>query len=210
MQADYTSFVERMISRYEGGYGWSRQDPGGPTKFGVTCYDLAEHRHQRMDSMTVWAPIVRAMPLVEADAIYAAKYATACRFNDLMVGADCVVFDFGVNSGPSRAIKYAQRVVGVTIDGILGSDTLREINHSDPTAFINDLCDFRLSFLRKLGIWSTFGKGWAARVRDLRAYSLNLLNPKAKKATFQTKPHRIPKAFAKAYGDEELRNLAHD
>ncbi len=30
---DYKPFVERMISRYEGGYGWDRNDPGGPTKF---------------------------------------------------------------------------------------------------------------------------------------------------------------------------------
>ena len=56
---DYRPFVERMINRYEGGYGWNRSDPGGPTKDGITCYDLAEHRHQVMDSMVRWAPIVR-------------------------------------------------------------------------------------------------------------------------------------------------------
>ncbi len=196
-----------MISRYEGGYGWDRNDSGGPTKFGITCYDLAEHRHATMDSMARWAPLVRAMSLTEAEAIYAAKYATACRFNDLDTGKDCVIFDFGVNSGSSRAVKYAQRVVGVAIDGILSPTTLREINHSNTAAFINELCDARLAFLRGLRIWDTFGHGWSARVRDLRTYSLALLNPKAKKAMFQAKPHRIPKAFAKAYGDDELRTL---
>jgi lysozyme family protein len=206
--ADYKPFVERMIQRYEGGYGWDKNDSGGPTKYGITCYDLAEHRHEVMSSMTTWAPIVKAMSLAEADDIYAQKYATACRFVELGAGKDCVVFDFGVNSGPSRAIKYAQGVVGVRQDGILGPVTLAAINAVASDRFINGLCDDRLGFLKSLRIWSTFGRGWAARVRDLRAYSLALLapSPKALKR-FQAKPHRIPKAFAKAYGEEELKAL---
>ena len=66
--ADYQPFVERMIQRYEGGYGWDAADPGGPTKYGITCYDLAEHRHQTVTSMAAWAPLVKAMTLDEADA----------------------------------------------------------------------------------------------------------------------------------------------
>ena len=50
-QLTYLPFTARMINRYEGGYGWNRADPGGPTKYGITCYDLAEHRGLKMDSM---------------------------------------------------------------------------------------------------------------------------------------------------------------
>ncbi len=171
MKDNYKAFVDRMIQRYEGGYGWDRADSGGPTKYGITCYDLAEHRHQEMKSKAVWAPIVQAMTLQEAEDIYAVKYATSCRFNDLHSGPDCVVFDFGVNSGPSRAVKYAQMVVGTARDGVLGPITLAAINSMDPNKFIDDLCDLRLGFLRHLGIWRTFGRGWSARVADLRAYS---------------------------------------
>ena len=170
MKENYKAFVDRMIQRYEGGYGWDRSDPGGPTNFGITCYDLAEHRHQKMTSMSAWAPLVRAMSLQEAEDIYASKYATACRFDDLNSGPDCAIFDFGVNSGPSRAIKYAQMVVGTARDGILGPITLAAINHMDPNKFVDDICDFRLGFLRALGTWSTFGRGWASRVADLRGY----------------------------------------
>lgn len=170
MYINYTAFVDRMITKYEGGYGWDAKDPGGPTKFGVTCFDLAQHRHQKMTSMKAWAPIVKAMTLQEARDIYAAKYATSCRFNDLNSGADCAVFDFGVNSGPSRSIKYAQRVVGTKQDGVLGPITLDAINQMDPDKFVDELCDARLRFLRGLGTWKTFGRGWSARVSDLRAY----------------------------------------
>ena len=122
MKENYHNFVERMIGKYEGGYGWDRADKGGPTKFGITSYDLAEYLHEPMKSMKAWAPRVRAMPLATADEIYKTKYASAkgCRFDDLNSGCDCVVFDFGVNSGPSRAIKFAQKVVHVAADGNLG------------------------------------------------------------------------------------------
>ncbi len=170
MKENYRAFVARMIQRYEGGYGWDRADPGGPTNFGITCYDLAAHRHLQMNSMAHWAPLVKAMSLDEAEDIYATKYATACRFDDLESGADCAIFDFGVNSGPSRAIKYAQMVVGTTRDGVLGPVTLAAVNGMDADKFINSLCDFRLGFLRQLGTWRTFGRGWTARVADLRAY----------------------------------------
>ncbi len=170
VKENYKAFVDRMIQRYEGGYGWDRADPGGPTNHGITCYDLAEHRHKKMTSMSAWAPIVKAMSLLEAEDIYATKYATACRFNDLNSGSDCAVFDFGVNSGPSRAIRYAQIVVGTPRDGILGPITLAAINKMDPNTFVDDICDMRLHFMRQLSTWRSFGRGWAARVGDLRAY----------------------------------------
>lgn len=198
MQANYQLFVERMIGRYEGGYGWNRSDPGGPTKFGITCYDLAEYLGQKMDSMSAWAPKVQAMTIQTADEIYRKKYATQCRFDDLNSGCDCVVFDFGVNSGSSRAIKFSQAIVGTTADGILGPITLGAINAMGPATFVNKLCDNRLAFLRRLPTWGTFGRGWAARVRDLRQYSLALVVPPAPAvATHEDKESRIPQAFAK-------------
>lgn len=205
---DYKPFVERMIARYEGGYGWDRADPGGPTKFGITCYDLAEHRHQRMDSMERWASMVKALTLGEADDIYATKYATACQFDALRTGTDCVIFDFGVNSGPSRAVKYAQQIAKVRVDGVLGPVTLEAINAMSPGPFIEQLCGRRLAFLRGLSTWRTFGRGWGARVSDLRSYSLGLLQPvKLTLRPHEAKPVRIPRAYGKAYGGEELKAL---
>jgi lysozyme family protein len=94
----------------------------------------------------------------------------------------------------------------------MGPITLAAINAYDPTQFINSLCNNRLSFLKSLSTWSRFGKGWSARVADLRSYSLALLQPaplvaEAAAPRYQAKSHRIPRAFAKAYGDDELQNL---
>lgn len=173
MKANYKPFVDRMIDRYEGGYGWDAGDPGGPTKYGITCWDLAQHRGKRMNSMSAWAPLVRAMTLAEAEGIYATRYATAVQFDALNSGPDCAVFDFTVNSG-NWGIKYAQRVAGAAVDGILGPKTLAGINGMNPLSFVNKLCDYRLAFLHSLGTWNRFGNGWSSRVSDLRSYCRGL------------------------------------
>lgn len=191
-----------MIGRYEGGYGWDAADSGGPTKYGITCYDLAEFLHQKMTSKAAWAPRVKAMSLATADEIYRKKYATACQFDSLNSGCDCVVLDFGVNSGSSRSIKYSQRIVGVAADGVLGPVTLKAINGYGSLKFINALCDARMGFLRSLRIWGTFGKGWTARVRDLRQYSSALVSkvPEADRLGIpEPKERRIHLAFAKSF-----------
>jgi lysozyme family protein len=216
MMADYQQTIERIINDYEGGYGWDKGDPGGPTKFGITCYDLAEHRHERMTSMAAWAPIVRAMSLKEADDIYQTKYAQQCDYAGLGAGCDAVVLDFGINSGSSRSIKFSQEIVRVPVDGQLGPQTQDAINAYGSIKFINALCDARMNFLRRLGTFSTFGRGWTARVRDLRSYATHLAveadkPPGAlempKKEKFEEKHKRIHLAFAKAYHKEDLAAL---
>ena len=119
------------------------------------------------------------MPLSTADEIYDVDYAHANAIQlQLGPGKDTVIFDFGVNSGVSRSIKFSQRIVGTSQDGIMGPVTLAAINAYDPANFINQLCTARLEVLRGLGTWDHFGAGWSARVADLRTYSLNLASTK--------------------------------
>ena len=47
------------------------------------------------------------------------------------------LFDFAVNAGISTASKLAQEVAGVTVDGIIGSRSVRGINSMEPDAFVN-------------------------------------------------------------------------
>ncbi len=162
MQADYDPFVGRMIQRYEGPYGWNKKDPGGPTKYGITCFDLAEHMGQKMDSMARWAPIVQAMTLATAEAIYATKYAVAIGFNDLPAGCDVVVMDYAVNSGVGRGKRVLNAFRG---------------DLSSPKKFIDEVCAERLRFMHAIrggSAWAEFGHGWQARVTDLQAYAEHL------------------------------------
>lgn len=174
--ANYKAFIDRVIQRYEGGYGWDSGDPGGPTKYGITCYDLAEHRGQKMTSMSAWAPIVRAMGLDEAEAIYKTKYAGFVHFDELPSGADCVCLDYGINSGNGRVGLVANSLVGLH-GSVFTAATVKAIQTTDVNRFITNMDQERLRFLHAIrggAMWQKFGRGWGARVADLDTYSHHL------------------------------------
>lgn len=177
MQVDYTPFIDRVIKNYEGGYGWNKKDPGGPTNFGITCYDLAEFEHKRMTSMAAWATPVRSMPLSTAETIYQNKYANGIRFNDLPIGPDCCMLDYGINSGVSRPILVARALVGLPAGGM--DDTLiGAIQKVNPQQFVTAMNNERLRFMHAIkggASWQEFGHGWQARVDDLATYCAHII-----------------------------------
>jgi lysozyme family protein len=177
MQVNYAPFIDRMIKRYEGGYCWDKGDPGGPTKYGITCWDLAAHRGQKMNSMTAWAPIVRAMSLAEAETIYASKYATAVRFNEIPAGVDCVMMDYAVNSGTARAIRVANALLKLPRRAKMTEDLFAALVKVDAVWFIRSMNAERLAFMHRIrggSAWKIFGHGWQARVDDLTEYALHV------------------------------------
>lgn len=152
----------RLMFGHEGGYSNNRSDPGGPTKYGITHRTLAAHR----GAPSVTAAQVKALTLKEAEEIYRRSYWTQSGGDLLPVGLDYAAFDYGVNSGPARAVKSLQKVVGVAQDGIVGGQTLAAIERypGGVQAVIRAYCDERMRFLRGLKTWGSFGRGWTIRV----------------------------------------------
>lgn len=144
----------------EGGYSNHPSDPGGPTKYGVTHRTLAAHR----GVPRVNPDQVRALTLAEAEEIYRRSYWSQSGGDLLPVGLDYAVFDFGVNSGPARAVKTLQKVVGVRQDGVVGAQTVAAVGKHAVVDVITALCAERMRFLRGLKTWRKFGRGWAIRV----------------------------------------------
>lgn len=152
-----------LVLAHEGGYVNHPQDPGGPTNFGVTQRVYDAYRQKL-------AQTVRSVKLIEAievQDIYNKSYWRLIRGDSLPCGIDYCVFDFAVNSGVSRAVRYLQRTVGVNDDGSIGDMTLNAVyDHArrDEEGFIATYCANRMAFLRSLGTFGTFGKGWTRRV----------------------------------------------
>jgi len=140
--------------KWEGGYSNNASDPGGPTNWGITIADAKKYWKKNAT-----AEEVRKMPLDIAVDIYRTKYwkTTYYDCDKLATGVDLAVFDFGVNSGPSRASKVFKSSIG-------GTDI----------ETINKIFDQRLAFLQKLSTWPTFGTGWTNRCRDLRKTALSM------------------------------------
>lgn len=151
-----------FVLRFEGGYVDHPADPGGATNMGITRASLADWRGKPVSKDDV-----RSLSRVEAGAIYRARYWDAVRGDELPSGVDLAVFDLGVNSGPSRAIRLLQRAVGVAEDGRLGPLTLAASHRADAARLVASLCGLRRDFLRAMPTFAVFGRGWMARIDAL-------------------------------------------
>lgn len=149
--------------QHEGGYVDHPRDPGGATNLGVTIKTLSAWRGRPVSKNEV-----KKLTLEEAGQIYRRQYWDTVAGDDLPAGVDYAVFDFSVNSGPSRAARTLQAVVGVTADGIIGAQTLAAVRRMSPVTVVEKICERRMAFLRNLDTFSTFGNGWTRRVNDVR------------------------------------------
>lgn len=158
-----------LVLKHEGGFVNHPRDPGGATNKGVT---LATFRRYVKPKGTVTD--LKALTNEQAGVVYRRQYWDAVLGAELPSGVDYAVFDFAVNSGPSRAAKYLQRAVGAKADGRIGPATLAAVRNVPADDLINRLCDSRLAFLKRLRTWPTFGRGWSNRIRGVRKHALEM------------------------------------
>jgi lysozyme family protein len=166
MKENYAKCLAQVL-KYEGGYVDHPKDPGGPTNKGVTqaVYDSWRKANNLLTQS------VRNISDSEVDAIYRQEYWAPISGDDLPAGIDFAVFDYAVNSGVSRAAKTLQSVVGVTQDGVIGPATIQATKTYVATTVTNK----RLAFMQSLSIWPTFGKGWSARIADVKKQIISLV-----------------------------------
>lgn len=148
---------------HEGGWSDHPRDPGGATMRGVT---LAVYQRYRPGATKA---DLRAISDAEVEAIYRTGYWSPVKGDELPAGVDLAVFDFGVNSGPGRAAKHLQAVVGVKQDGGIGPVTVAATAKLRGDDVVRKVCGRRLSFVRGLTTFSVFGKGWSRRIADVEA-----------------------------------------
>ena len=154
----------RLVRQHEGGYVNHPKDPGGATKWGVIQRNYDAYRRRK----GMRPRNVRNIEEREAAEIYRRQYWDKVDGDELPRGVDYAVFDFAVNSGVSRSVKYLQRLVGAAPDGVMGDVTLARVGEHNPETLVRHLCRDRMAFLKRLRHWSTFGRGWKKRVMGAR------------------------------------------
>jgi lysozyme family protein len=118
---------------------------------------------------------IKALKPNDVMPLYKAKYWDTIKGDDLPEGVDYAVFDFAINSGPSRAAKTLQSVLSTNPDGQIGTTTLRAIEASNPREIATAVCEARLAFLQSLPTYGTFGKGWSRRVSEVEQAAFNMV-----------------------------------
>lgn len=126
--------------KFEGGVSANPMDPGGLTKWGVTQLSYTRWRV----SLNLPARSVLDMTEDETHALYYRDYWLAAGCDKLPESLGFPVFDMAVNSGPDTAVKTLQKVLGVTVDGEVGPETI---------AAANGAKNVLLQFLKQRGLF---------------------------------------------------------
>lgn len=107
-------------------------------------------------------------------ALYAARYWNVVKGDQLPPGLDILVADIAVLSGTRRAAEMLQDAVMADVDGHIGPATLEAARRCELMPLIEAVHHRRMSFLRSLDGWATFGKGWEARCRKVLEVALDV------------------------------------
>jgi lysozyme family protein len=164
----------RAVLKWEGGKVDDPRDNGGRTNQGITqrVYTAwrAAHNKPKRD--------VYLIEPSERNAIYRAQYWEAIDGDNLPLGLDYMMFDAAVLSGPVQAIKWLQRALQPTyqglVDGQMGTATKQALRICSAPRIIDGVMERRLAFFKQLKDWPAFGKGWTRRLTSVHAGALDM------------------------------------
>ncbi|HDZ14567.1 hypothetical protein LCGC14_1114260 [marine sediment metagenome] len=134
-------------------------DSGGWTKFGI-AYNKNKHLFDSLDDFfdTTYD---------EAVLIAFSKYYLTIKTYMLPLEAQLMYFDMAFNLGTHRAIKYLQRCISVTADGIIGNVTMSKMH------LVTEQCLYEqrnawYNYLTRTKSWAKkFFKGWLNRSKAI-------------------------------------------
>lgn len=155
----------------EGGYVDHPRDPGGATNMGITIGTL-----RRWRDSPVTKEDVKNLTKMEAKNIYYNFYWEVVDCDEWPSGLDLVMMDACVNSGPSGSVKWLQRALGVSADGVLGPVTKGAVRSSESVSDLIEKCvEERLKSVRSFRNYDVFGRGWENRIRKVRREALDMV-----------------------------------
>ena len=152
-----------LLLRWEGGYVNDPEDLGGHTNKGVT---LCTFRQFYGNNKTVEE--LKAITNEQWLHIFKKGYWDVCKA-DLIENQSManLVVDFCYNSG-DHAVKTLQKVLGVSVDGIVGNITISELNKRCSRDFFYQYQSARINFLVDICISRPlnrkFMNGWRNRI----------------------------------------------
>ena len=169
MKSNYDKCLKTIL-HHEGGYVNHPKDPGGETNLGVTKRVYQEHGGTKD---------MKDLLVEDVAPIYKKGYWDRMKGDDLPGGLDLCVFDFGVNAGPGRAAKFLQSMIGTTVDGGIGPNTLAKVEEyvreNGEHETVKKYQEMRQKYYEQLSTFATFGKGWTRRVEETTKLALDII-----------------------------------
>ena len=162
--ADY-KILKPFILKWEGGFVNDPNDSGGATNKGVT---LATFRRYKGESASV--DDLKAITDEDWNAIFKTMYWDKVKANEINSQAVAnLLVDWYWMSG-TNAIKYVQRLIGTTEDGIVGKQTLARLN-AKGDGLVLPIYNYRKDFYHRIVAsrpsQKRFLRGWINRLNAL-------------------------------------------
>ncbi|MBU6452854.1 MAG: secretion activating protein [Cyanobacteria bacterium REEB67] len=134
--------VLAFTTSWEGGYVNHPADAGLATNFGISqkAYDKSR-REAGLELQSV-----QMIERLEVFNIYKEDYWLAGKCEHLAAPLDLAHFDTCVNFGVSHAAMFLQQALGVTVDGVIGGETLKAAKNCDAVAVAVSICEMRIGF----------------------------------------------------------------
>lgn len=160
-----------FILKWEGGFVDDPDDLGGATNRGVTIGTYATYCKKKGYP----APTVeRLKNLSEKDwaEILKTLYWDRWKADDIKSQSVANILVDWVWASGVNGIKIPQQVLGVTVDGIVGTKTLAALNARNPKELFEKIKEARVQFIedicRKRPANNKFKKGWLNRINNLQ------------------------------------------
>lgn len=170
-----------ITAKYEGGYVNDPADAGGETIFGIARNAwpnlnmwkiLDEYKQKNLKGKELENACHANNDFIrEVETVYHTQYWFEI-WGDKIENQKVAnaIYDFAVNTGVNRAVRYAQLASGCNADGVMGNKTLEAINNCED--FTNKYADLRCKFYTDLANKRPSNKkflnGWLKRANGLR------------------------------------------
>lgn len=152
---NFDTAFDRLMD-HEGGEANDPDDPGGHTKYGISKRSYPDED-------------ISAMTKERAKVIFRRDFWDVIRADKLADGVAWQAADFAYHSGPSVAIRYLQRALGVADDGYWGPISQAAADAAGESDTIMLLVAERQDFMTRLRNWPSAGRGWIRRMsKNLR------------------------------------------
>lgn len=174
------------IIKNEGGYVFNKNDNGGETYAGISRkYNkywsgwgvIDRYKLKNLDKNTFKAVLRSDTNLYKmVSDLYVSKYWNRIKGDDISEYKIAnVIFDFAVNAGVERATKTAQKILGITVDGVFGKITLASVNQiKDQKDFLDRFTEERIKFYHAIVLHDhsqeIFLNGWISRAKRVRGF----------------------------------------
>lgn len=145
-----------VVLHHEGGYVNDPRDPGGETRWGIS-----KRAYPSLD--------IAKLSREDAIEIYRRDYWMPLRCDDLPAGVALVAFDCAVNQGVGFAARCLQQALGVTVDRVIGPQTIGAAARANQGELINEMAAHRGVRYGGNPNVPVYGLGWFRRLFDITA-----------------------------------------